>query len=181
MVLTEPEVSTTERTEALTVPIWEKVLATISVESARAYRLASALVLVLTLELAFGIVSAHCPPLNAMVCDVFTLLDGGYRVTLGQRPHTDFYSPLGAFGLLLVAGGIKVGGFASAFAWAHAAMLTITVGWSLALLRSRTSALLAGTVAFWIGVLAVAPRSLGFPPPMITYSMQYNRWGWALL
>ena len=153
----------------------------LAADSPKAHRIVMGIVAILTLELAFAIWYAHCPSLNSMIWDVSTLLDGGYRVLLGQRPHIDFYSPLGAFCLLLLAGGIKLGGFASAFAYVHAGMVIAFVGWSWALLRSRTSAVLAGLVALWVGVLAVAPRSLGFPPPMITYSMQYNRWGWALL
>jgi len=119
---------------------------------------------------------ARCPPINSMMWDVSTLLDGGYRVLLGQRPHVDFYSPLGLLFLILVAGGIKIAGLASAFAYVHAVLLLLLVPWTWSLLCSRTSALLAGAAALWVGVLAVTPRSIGFPPPMITYSMQYNRW-----
>jgi hypothetical protein len=181
MIVPDPGPSVSRRNEDLTVPAWERIAAKLAADSAKAHRGVIALLVVLTLELAFAIASAHCPSINSMVCDVFTLLDGGYRVTLGQRPHVDFYSPLGAFCLLLLAGGIKMGGFASAFAYVHAGMVIAVVAWTWALLRSRTSAVLTGVVAVWLGVLAVAPRSLGFPPPMITYAMQYNRWGWALL
>ena len=177
----EARASSDEQTQTSGLPAWERIASKLAVDSPKSHRLAVAILAILTLELAFAIASAHCPRLNSMVWDVFTLLDGGYRVLLGQRPHVDFYSPLGAFFLLVLAGGIKVGGFASAFALVHAVLLIALVAWTWALLRSRTSAILAGVIPFWVGVLAVAPRSLGFPPPMITYSMQYNRWGWALL
>jgi len=181
MTQTETEASSGEQTEASSIPVWERIAGKLAIDSPKAHRFAVALLAIFTLELAFAIASAHCPRLNSMVWDVSTLLDGGYRVLLGQRPHVDFYSPIGAFCLLLLAGGIKMAGLASAFASVHAVMLIALVAWAWALLRSRTSAVLAGIISFWVGVLAVTPRSLGFPPPMITYSMQYNRWGWALL
>ena len=178
---TETEASAGEQAEAPIIPVWEKIAGRLALDSAKAHRFAAVVLAILTLELAFAIARGHCPTLNAMVWDVSTLLDGGYRVLLGQRPHVDFYSPIGAFCLVLLAGGIRMAGFASAFAAVHAVMLIALVAWTWTLLWSRTSAVLAAIIPFWVGVLAVAPRSLGFPPPMVTYSMQYNRWGWALL
>ncbi len=178
-----PEIESSSHVEtgSSTVPAWERIVSKLAADSPKAHRIVLALLAILTLESAVAILSAGCPILNSMVWDVSTALDGGYRVALGQRPHVDFYSPHGALFLLLVAGGSKMAGLASAFASVHALMLIVLVAWTWALLRSRTSAALAGIVSFWVGVLAVTPRSLGFPAPMITYSMQYNRWGWALL
>src|SRR5260370_40743680 len=54
--------------------------------------------------------------------DAFGTLDGAWRVLHGQKPHADFYSPLGpviylltAFGLLLSHGGAEGFGYSQAF------------------------------------------------------------------
>ncbi len=181
MAPTETRTADTRQEDAAVSPPWRKIAEKLALDSPKAHHIAFIISGVLTVELAIAIAAAHFPTLNAMMSDVCTLLDGGYRVALGQRPHVDFYSPLGALCLLLLAGGIKAAGFASAFSSVHAVMLIVLVPWTWALLRSRTSAVLAGTVSLWNGVLAVTPRSLGFSPPTVAYAMQYNRWAWALL
>ncbi len=163
-------------------PLLETIVRKLASDSRKSRLLAFALLAVLTIELAAAIAAAGCPVLNAMAWDVATMLDGGWRLLNGQKPHVDFYSPLGLLPLVLVAGGMKIGtASASAFAYSQAVLLPVLVLWAWALLRTRTSAFFSAMLAFWIGVLAVAPRSLGYPPPLISYSMQYNRWGWALL
>ncbi|GEM_PF-1844045 len=151
-------------------------------DSKQAQYLGLALLAAICIELSIAIFVTGCPSLNSMVWDLSTLLDGGYRVLQGQRPHVDFYSPLGLLTLALVAAGMKMGSSsASAIAYVHVIMLPVLAIWTWILLRSRVPAFWAGLVALWVGVLAVTPRSLGWPPPQVSYSMQYNRWGWALL
>ena len=160
----------------------ETIVSKLAADSRKSRFIAVAFLAVLTIELAAAIAAAGCPTLNAMVWDVATMLDGGWRLLNGQKPHVDFYSPLGLLPLLIVAGGMKIGSpSASAFAYSQAILLPVLTLWAWALLRTRTSAFFSGAVAFWIGVLAVAPRSLGYAPPLVSYSMQYNRWGWALM
>ncbi len=160
----------------------DKLVEMLACDSSKAHRIALGLVLILSLELSAAIVKTGCPPLNSMVWDMSTLLDGGYRVLQGQKPHVDFYSPLGLLTLALVAMGMKVGSAtASAIAYTHAILLPVFAVWACIMLRARAPAFFAGFLALWIGVLAVTPRSLGWPPPLVSYSMQYNRWGWALL
>jgi len=122
-----------------TSPALAVITRKLAADSPKAYRIVLTLLALITLELAVAISLARCPPINSMMWDVSTLLDGGYRVLLGQRPHVDFYSPLGLLFLILVAGGIKIAGLASAFAYVHAVLLLLLVPWTWSLLCSRTS------------------------------------------
>lgn len=159
-----------------------RLVAKLACDSRKAHRIGLVLLVILCLELSAAILATGCPTLNSMPWDLATLLDGGYRVLNGQKPHVDFYSPLGLVTLALVAVGMKIGSpTASAIAYTHAILLPVLALWAWILLRTRAPAFFAGFLALWVGVLAVTPRSLGWPPPLASYSMQYNRWGWALL
>jgi hypothetical protein len=163
-------------------PTLERLVSQLADDSAVAHRIGLGFLLVFTIELALVIAATGCPAINAMPWDVATLLDGGFRVLHHQKPHVDFYSPLGFLPLALIAAGMKIGSVsASAFAAIQAFLLPGLTIWAWLLLRSRTSAFFAVFLSLWIGVLAITPRSLGYPAPTISYAMQYNRWGWALL
>jgi hypothetical protein len=163
-------------------PMLHRLVSDLADDSAVAHRIGLGFLLVFSIELALVIAATGCPTINAMPWDVATLLDGGFRVLNHQKPHVDFYSPLGFLPLALIAAGMKIGSVsASAFAVIQALLLPALTLWAWLLLRSRTSAFFAVFLSLWIGVLAITPRSLGYSAPTISYAMQYNRWGWALL
>jgi hypothetical protein len=113
--------------------------------------------------------------------DTFIALDGGWRVLNGQRPNSDFYSPLGPIPFLIAAAGLKLASLrVEGLAYATAAVGALLGMWTWALVRTRLkvwSALLALAflVSFWL-----APFPLGEPYYMTGYAMQYNRLGYVL-
>jgi hypothetical protein len=110
------------------------------------------------------------------------LLDGGWRLLHGQRPHTDFYSPFGAIPLLIVTLGMALrGASAAALSLGYAIVFPFVTLWAWWIARRRLSAVTALLFAAMAGFLLVATHRLGSPLTSVTYAMQYNRLGWALL
>ncbi|HWC90371.1 MAG TPA: hypothetical protein VG433_11965, partial [Pirellulales bacterium] len=123
-----------------------------------------------------------CAPIWKMPYDSLLMLDGGWRVICGQRPHLDFYSPLGAVPYLITALGMRLAGpTADALAVGPAVLMPLLVGWCWWVVRRRMSAVHGLLIATWIGLLAVAPFTLGDRYNQCSYAMQYNRYGWALI
>jgi hypothetical protein len=113
--------------------------------------------------------------------DTIIILDGGWRVLNGQRPHVDFYSAFGPVPYLIAAAGLKLGGVrVEGLVYSTAAVGALMGLWAWALLRRRMrgwSALLAlaFVVLFWL-----APFPYGEPFYLTGYAMQYNRLGYVL-
>jgi hypothetical protein len=114
--------------------------------------------------------------------DASNLLEGGWRVFQGQRPHSDFFSPLGAVPLLLIAAGMGLHGpSAAALATGYVLAFPIVTLWAWLLARPRFPALPAFLLAALIGFLVPATRCLATSWSVASYAMEYNRLGWALL
>ena len=150
--------------------------------SPRAYRAAFAILVaavVVTAGLLLYMGASH-QRVNAW--DSAFLLDGGWRLLHGQRPHTDFYSPFGALPLLIVTLGMAVrGASAAALSLGYAIVFPFVTLWAWWIARRRLSAVTAFLFAAMAGFLLVATHRLGSPFTSVTYAMQYNRLGWALL
>jgi len=148
----------------------------------RAYRVAL-LVLVAVVVITLGmLLSFGCSHQWSCAWDSAFLLDGGWRLVGGQRPHTDFYSPLGAVPLMVTAVGMLAAGpCGSALGYGYAMLFPAVtlVAWSLA--RRRLPALHALVFASMIGFTLVATHYPGHPFHDTTYAAQYNRLGSALL
>lgn len=139
--------------------------------------LLAAVVITLGMLLSFG-----CSHQWSCAWDSAFLLDGGWRLLGGQRPHTDFYSPLGSAPLMLTAAGMVVGGpCASALGYGYAMLfpLVTLIAWTLA--RRRLPAVAALIFASLVGFTLVATHYPGHPFHDTTYAAQYNRLGSALL
>ena len=115
--------------------------------------------------------------------DVFSFLDGGWRIYNGQMPYRDFNLPLGpleylimAFGMLLTKGstqGIAVG---------NAAFGVAVAIWGWLLARRRMPAIPALLVTAWLIMTATGPTPLGHATPDFpSCAMMYNRHGYALM
>jgi hypothetical protein len=114
--------------------------------------------------------------------DIFTFLDGSWRVSQGQVPHVDFYSAFGpifyftqAAGLLLAHDHIE--------GLVYGTVLSgLVLGvWGIAIIRARMNAVaglfaVAFLILFWL-----APFPLGEPYYLPSFAMQYNRLGYVLL
>jgi hypothetical protein len=113
--------------------------------------------------------------------DAFGALDGAWRVLHGQKPHADFYSPLGpiiylstAFGLMITHGG------AEGFGYSQALCGMLLGAWSYLLSRRRLGHFPAILACLTVVLLSINPTSVGEPPPS-TSCMPYNRYGYALV
>ncbi len=114
--------------------------------------------------------------------DVFVFLDGAWRVLNGQRPHNDFYTPLGPIVYLQGAGGLMLsGGGAEGLAYAQAAFGLLICFWAFALCVRRLEPAPSILVCMALALTSVAPFAIGESPYALTYAMFYNRWGYALL
>jgi hypothetical protein len=110
------------------------------------------------------------------------LLDGGWRMLQGQRPHVDFYSPLGAVPLLVTALGMILAGprgAALTYGYALVFPLVTLAAWCTA--RRRVPPLHALVFGSMVGFTLVATHYPGHPFHDTTYAAQYNRLGGALL
>jgi len=118
------------------------------------------------------------------IVDAFAILDGGWRVYSGLRPHADYYDHLGITSHLPVLIGMGIAGCRSAaLAYGPAAFAAagFTVTWIVA--RRRFPAFSAFCLAMLTGGLIAGTFPLGdgagWRCP--NYSMQYNRFEWSLL
>lgn len=119
--------------------------------------------------------------ISEMSHDTFILLDGAWRVAQGQRPHTDFYSPLGCYPLYLAAAGLTGAPSMRCLVLAESALCVVVMAITLYIACRRLPALLSSLLAIHLGLLVLAPRSLGLPLPLTSFAMLYNRQGEALL
>lgn len=144
-------------------------------------------VICLTLLVALGmtlLIVGGPTPQKANANDTFLLLDSGWRIFSGQRPHIDFYEPLGLGSSVPVVVGMWVAG-ANAYALAYGPALLfplITFGaWWYA--RRRFAAFNAMWIAAMIGALSIGTFSLGWRTAwnIHSYAMLYNRFAWSLV
>lgn len=114
--------------------------------------------------------------------DVFSLLDGGWRIVSGHAPHSDFHNAVGPLAYLLVAFGMAVGEPSLAgHVYGTVLMLVVVAPWAAWVFFGRLSAPYAFMMTLFVTTLIAAPRPLGYDPAVTTYAMVYNRYGWALL
>ncbi|NIH82804.1 hypothetical protein [Amycolatopsis viridis] len=114
--------------------------------------------------------------------DVFILLDGGYRITEGQVPGTDFGNPIGPLVYGLVSVGMRMQAVPSLTAVVYAGLLFLAIAAPLAwfVARRRLPAAAAAGFTVFTALLVLAARPLGYSPWITTYAMLYNRYGWVL-
>lgn len=114
--------------------------------------------------------------------DVFTLLNGGYRIYEGQAPGTDFSNPIGPLVYGLVAMGMHMERSPSLAAVTYSQVIFLAIISVLAWLvssRRLPNPYAAGFTVF-AALLAVGVRPLGFSQSQMSYAMLYNRDGWLL-
>jgi hypothetical protein len=114
--------------------------------------------------------------------DVFTLLNGGYRIYEGQSPGAGFSNPIGPLVYGLVSLGMRVQGFPSLAAVPISQVIFLFIAaalaWSVA--WRRVPAPYAALFTVLVSILAVSDRPLGYSFSITTYAMLYNRDGWLL-
>jgi hypothetical protein len=115
--------------------------------------------------------------------DVFSFLDGGWRIYNGQMPYRDFNLPLGPLEYLIVAGGMLLtNGSPQGIAIANAAFGILVAIWGWLLSRRRMPIIPALLVTVWLILTATSPTPLGHATPDFpSCAMLYNRHAYALL
>ncbi|UPU34322.1 hypothetical protein M1B72_12765 [Geomonas paludis] len=114
--------------------------------------------------------------------DIFFLLDNGWRVVTGQRPHLDYTSPWGPLSFLVVAAGLAVSRFSVDAIGYGNAMFAFAVGiWGYRICRDTVPAWARLLLCLYLALLVVSPYSLGWGALNSSHAMFYNRYGYALL
>jgi hypothetical protein len=113
--------------------------------------------------------------------DIFVSLDGGWRVLNGQRPGVDFYGQMGPVYYLLHATGLRLAGGNARGLGYGSVLATALIGfWAFFVLRPRMRPAPFFVACLFLALLAAAPFPLGLTPLAPTFSMKYNRYGFAL-
>lgn len=114
--------------------------------------------------------------------DLFFLLDNGWRVFTGQRPHIDFTSPWGALSFLVVGAGMAVSdGSVHAIGYANALFAFLISLWGYRLSRDAVPFVPRLFLCLYLALLLVSPYPLGWGTLNSSHAMYYNRYGYALL
>ena len=114
--------------------------------------------------------------------DIFFLLENGWRVVNGQRPHIDFASPWGPVTFLIAGLGLTLSGFTVDGIGYGNGIFGLLIGlWSYRLVRDRLEPVPRILISLYLVGLIVAPYPLGWGFIHTSYAMVYNRYGYALL
>ena len=114
--------------------------------------------------------------------DIFFLLDNGWRVINGQRPHWDYYSPWGPVTFLITAAGLAISGYSvDGIGYGNALAALIMGSWAFYVAKDRLTPPLRLLLGFFLAVLVATPYPLGFSPFLSSHAMVYNRYGYALM
>ena len=117
---------------------------------------------------------------NDMVFDIFVPLDGGWRVLLGQVPHVDFHTPVGALWYAMYGAAMSVfGPQTKVLLWVPVLATPVCVLLALGATRQRLPPIARAALAVYIGFVAVSPRH--FDRDTVAHLASYNRIGWALV
>lgn len=114
--------------------------------------------------------------------DNFILLDGGYRITQGQLPGTDFSNPIGPLVYVLTSLGMRLQAVPSLAAVTYGCLLFLPVAAVLAghVAHRRLPGRYATGFTLFMALLLISVRPPGYSPGTTTYAMLYNRFGWLL-
>ena len=114
--------------------------------------------------------------------DDFFLLDNGWRIVCGQRPHLDFFSPWGPVMFLVVGMGLGLSNASANGIGYGNAIFGLVIGlWALWLSRGRLASAPRFILGIYLTLLVTAPYPLGNSPLWSSHAMTYNRYGYALL
>jgi hypothetical protein len=114
--------------------------------------------------------------------DIFFLLENGWRVVNGQRPHVDYASAWGPVTFLIAGLGLTLSGFTvDGIGYGNAIFGLLISLWSYRLVRDRLEPIPRILISLYLIGLVVAPYPLGWGVFHTSYAMVYNRYGYALL
>lgn len=119
---------------------------------------------------------------HSQLVDTVAYLDAVWRVYVGQAPHRDFHTLVGALPFGVTAWLMSLTrADADSLAYANAFFFVLLCGLGWPLLRARYGDAVAAFACLGLGAILVAPRMLGYDLDLTTYAINYNRLGWAFL
>jgi hypothetical protein len=114
--------------------------------------------------------------------DDFFLLDNGWRIICGQRPHLDFFSPWGPVMFLVVGMGLELANTSVNGIGYGNAIFGLIIGLvAFRLSRGRLASAPRFFLSIYLTLLVTAPYPLGIWPHLSSHANLYNRYGYALL
>lgn len=114
--------------------------------------------------------------------DIFVLLDNGWRVLNGQRPHVDYYSSLGPVTFLISALGMRLSNYTvDGIGYGNACFGLLIGLWSYGISRGRMESSPRILLTIFLALLVVAPYMLGQAPVSSGHAGVYNRYGYAVI
>jgi hypothetical protein len=112
--------------------------------------------------------------------DLLHMLDAALRMVDGERPHLDFMTPIGLLGFAPVAAflaaGFTVGKAGLLASLAMLAAMLPAVWWVASTRLSKGQAYAFGAII----VFLMTGLAYGGGSTVLSLSMYYNRWGWAI-
>ena len=145
--------------------------------SARSAAMAASAVLVLTLA-----ASLHVIPYGRAVWDFIFVLDGSYRIGLGQVPHVDFASPIGPLTLYLTYLAERLFPGGQPFVGLHALAWLVVLPPFAALTRRLSSGWAFAASFAILALVVLAPYTLDATNlSEISYFGVYNRFATGML
>ena len=142
-----------------------------------------ALVVALLLCLPVPLLSALAPraAVNYTLHDVFIPIDAAWRSLQGQRPHVDFYTPIGVVYFWLHGAAAWLWGMdARVVIWASLLALPPILILGAVLAWRRLGTLSAVLLMLMLTALVAAPTFIDGPPFLVAHLANYNRLDWAL-
>lgn len=112
--------------------------------------------------------------------DVFTLLNGAYRIYQGQSPSTNFANPIGPLVYGLAAIGMHLSFSLRAVTYSQVIFLAILSPLAWAVSSRRLPAAYAAGFTVFAAWLCISVRPLGYSYRSMTYAMLYNTDAWLL-
>jgi hypothetical protein len=113
--------------------------------------------------------------------DLFFPLDGAWRVLQGQRPHVDFYTPLGPLTYMIYAVGLWLAGLDIRGVGVALGITGCILGiWAWLLARPRLGFAASAALSLGLALLVITPRPIAFRFNLISPASSFNRLGYAL-
>lgn len=121
-------------------------------------------------------------PFGRAIWDYLFLLDGAYRISLGQLPHQDFQSPIGSLSLYLTAWAQQMFPAGNPFVGLHAlAWIMVLLPLGLLAPKFRSTGPFAAAMAL-LALMVLVPVTLDSTHlSEISYFASYNRFATGLL
>jgi hypothetical protein len=114
--------------------------------------------------------------------DTFAVLDGAWRLALGQRQHVDFHCPYGVFHSAMFAAGLKLLGPGVRFLpVVECVWSLLAFGWAYGLGVARLPRGLNSALSLLVAATTLGQNLLGAGCQELSHSAYYNRTGFALV